>query len=141
MINRKMKKNKNLPRVFYSILFMAIFFSCKKDEAKSQLPQFENRNVGQSAHEFLAAIPGYKGLIIEVRYMDGFEPNSTTIDNLKAFLVKRLNKPYDISIVNERININSQSSYTLRELMDVEISNRSNFKNENQQSCGEMPSL
>ena len=88
-------------------------------------------NPGQSATEFLTD-EEFERLIVQVQYMQGFEPTQNAINNLESFLTERLNKSSITIMEPEEIPAAGQSSYTANEVRDLEREYRSQFSSENQ---------
>src|SRR5689334_15367120 len=89
---------KLLPLLFLPFFILA---SCSKDEDD---PGNFNKNhslnlqtLGSSAHDLLSA-DNFKQVVLEVQYVQGFEPQNATVENLKTFMEQRLNKPDGISV-------------------------------------------
>jgi len=66
----------------------------------------------------------YSSLIVEITYVEGFAPSSTSVDQLKAFLQARLNKSGGITIIQKSIGAPGKSSYTVNDLKSIEQGNR-----------------
>lgn len=62
----------------------------------------------------------YKELLIEVCYVDGYAPQQASLDELKAFLSARLNKPDGISFTYKSIPSPGKSSYNQSAIEDIE---------------------
>ncbi|MGZ3903511.1 MAG: peptidase [Bacteroidia bacterium] len=92
---------------FVVLLYLS---GCKKDT--SIFPDGVPNN-------FLSA-KSYKKLVIEIQYVQGFQPTQQTIDNLTNFLRERLNKPEGISVVTESIPSPGKNSYTLTDITSIE---------------------
>lgn len=65
----------------------------------------------------------YDKLIVEIQYISGQQPSSTTLDNLKSFLQNRLHKS-SITTVQTSIGSPNHSSYTLTDIKNIEEDNR-----------------
>lgn len=100
-----------------SISFLLI--QCKKEDTNSST----NQNVGSFANAYLSD-GRYKSLNIEVLYETGMPPESGTLDNIKSFLNKRLNKSRGINIQLKEIPDQQQSTYQLEKIKDIEKSYR-----------------
>ena len=97
-------------------LFVSLFFTeCKKDKV--------DLNDGITPHNFLAG-DKYDKLIVEIKYVTGFEPTSGTLANLKTFLEQRLNKPAGIEFVQSAIASPGKASYSFSEIKDMEKTHR-----------------
>lgn len=55
----------------------------------------------------------YKTLIVEVNYIDGYQPTDEAIKNMKNFLIERLNKPKGIKIGWNKIASPRKTSYSV----------------------------
>jgi len=82
------------------------------------------RGVGESAEELLEAAD-FNKLKVEIQYPQGYKPKDATLDNLKDFLNKYLNKPQGIQIVKSQIEAPSQSEYSIDDIREIEDANRS----------------
>mgnify|MGYP003286731295 FL=1 len=103
--------------------------SCTKAVAVEEVvedPKFGNQRVGASAHHLLSD-EAYNRLHIEVQYMQGFEPDSVALQNLKAFLYQHLNKPAGILIKTKEIEGVKDSVLSLAEIAAIESANRTQF--------------
>jgi hypothetical protein len=57
---------------------------------------------GSSSHDLLSG-DIYKSMVIELVYVQGFEPSATAINNFISFLNARSNKPGGITVVKGRL--------------------------------------
>lgn len=94
------------------------FGSCKKQDT---LPPSGIDN-SVTPNDFLSG-GNYSKLVIEVQSMTGAEPTQATLDNLKAFLEQRLNKPGGVEIVQTHI-APQKPIYNLRDITDIESLHR-----------------
>jgi hypothetical protein len=78
--------------------------------------------------DFLSA-SDFEELIVEVQYVSGYAPSSTTISNLKSFLEQRLNKPGGITISQSAIASPGKPVLTLEDIKEIETENRSQHTN------------
>lgn len=105
-----------LCKLFLSLTFISLtFYACKKDVIYV--------GVGTSAKDLLNANK-YTALTIEVQYMPGFAPNSTTLDNLKTFLGNLINKPNGIFITQKPISSTGNQNLSLSDVQTIEKNNR-----------------
>lgn len=134
-------KRKSLFLSIFSILFL--FLSCSDDsmtgsESDSDSDNDENPafsynhqdQPGSSAVDFLSS-DDFENLIVEIDYMEGYEPTDETLSNLKSFLESRLNKSNITIMSPSSIDAGGQSSYTANEVRDLEEEHRSEFSEEN----------
>jgi len=59
---------------------------------RRRLASTRSRAPGASAQDLLAA-SSYDSLIVQVQYVQGFQPTAQGLQNLQSFLAARLNKP------------------------------------------------
>lgn len=85
---------------------------------------------GSSAVDFLAS-DDFENLVIEIDYMEGYEPAEETLNKLKTFLESRLNKSNITILSPSSIEAGGQSSYTANDVRDLEDEYRSEFSEEN----------
>lgn len=86
-------------------------------------PYSHVRNPGRSANDFLADT-AFTGLVVEVDYMVGFEPNAQALDSLRAFLEQRLNKTSVTILEPTEIPAGGQATYTANEVRALEEEHR-----------------
>jgi hypothetical protein len=84
-------------------------------------PAVINRSVRPS--DFLAE-KDYKSLTVEIVYVEGFQPTASTIQNLKAFLTARLNKPTGINVVQHAVPSSGASVMDVDLLRQIELEER-----------------
>lgn len=98
-----------------SLLIVAIACDNEKD------PAVLNRSVRPA--DFLSA-NDYKSLTVEIVYVEGFQPTASTVQNLKAFLTARLNKPTGINVVQHAVPSPGVSVITVDLLRNIELEHR-----------------
>ena len=117
--------------LFYLFLVPVFFLaSCSKDE--DDLENFNKdhslnkKSVGYSAHDLLSA-DKFKSVIVEMQYVQGFEPTQAAVNNLKTFMEQRLNKPGGINFKMKQIPAISQTSYSVEDIAEIEKQYREEF--------------
>lgn len=88
------------------------------------------RNVGYSANDILSSAK-FSSLVIDLMYVNGYQPTDETLVNLKNFIEERTYKT-EVIIQPKPINISLKSEYTLEEIDDIEDDNRTLFTNGSQ---------
>lgn len=73
------------------------------EEERSDKAYLHNLRIGASAKDLLRA-DRYTAVRVEVQYMEGFEPNKTSLYNLQAFLQQYLDKPKGIYLEVKQID-------------------------------------
>lgn len=87
------------------------------------------QNPGQSALDLLRD-ENFDELVLEVDYMEGFRPTDRSLDSLKSFLERRLNKTIITILEPTEIPSGGQDSYTASEIRDLEREHRNSFSSE-----------
>ena len=81
-----------------------------------------------SPHDFLSDVK-YDKLIVEIQYVNGYEPSATAISNLVTFLQKRLNKYNGVTVVKNNVSSPGKISYTLDDIKEIEKERRTQKTN------------
>ncbi len=100
-----------------------VITGCRKDK-------IDNGPFAIEAKDFLSSRK-YEKLEIEVCYVDGHGPAQSSLDNLKAFLEARLNKPGGITFTHKSIASPGKASYDLDALQKIEKDHRSEYSKNN----------
>ncbi|PKQ45332.1 zinc metalloprotease [Confluentibacter flavum] len=115
---------------FLFILF--ILQSCSKDDidnVANGINKIGNKQVtGSSANDILSDTK-FKSIIIELVYVEGFEPTANTIDNFKNFINATSYKPNGITVDKRAISSLGNTEYTIEEIADIEETNRTKYNN------------
>ena len=87
----------------------------------------ENRRpVGDSASDLLDDSL-YKGLHLEIYYVEGLRPSATTLDNFETFLNERLHKPEGVTIDLTEISSPGQAVYSIADIRNLEDEIRTSY--------------
>lgn len=116
-----MVRNRSL--LYTLFCFALIFSSCKKDPV---VGNEDYKTLGSSAHGLLAEAP-YKLLQIELNYMPGYAPDSSSLNELVRFLSARINKSAGIQIIQHQIAPSGEAILNLGQVVALEKKNRSIF--------------
>ncbi|MBA2612533.1 MAG: peptidase [Bacteroidetes bacterium] len=108
--------------IFLLLIFwcLAFIFGCKKDN--STAPN-SSTAVSVSAKDYLNS-SNYDKLVIQIQYVNGYQPTSGAVDDLKTFLSQRLNKPAGVEVTYSNINSPGRTVYSLDDVKAVESLNR-----------------
>lgn len=106
--------------LFLMLPFILLAAGCSKDE-------IERDNRVRSEH-FLSD-DKYEKLIVEIQYVAGHAPTQASVNNLKAFLEQRLNKPGGITIVQSAISSPGRAYYSVNDIREIESANRTQHTN------------
>lgn len=112
-------------------LAFLIFTSCSKDDSDGNVKANNKKGLGTSAHDLLSE-DKFDSMIIEVVFVEGFEPSATAIENFKAFLNSRLNKSGGITVEKRAIPSPGNTTYTNAQIIAIEDANRIHYNDGNQ---------
>ena len=86
---------------------------------------------GTSSNALLSSTV-FKSMVVELVYVDGFEPSQSSVDNFISFLEERTFKPNGITVEKRAIVSPGNSPYTNAEIRSIEDANRTKFNTTNQ---------
>lgn len=110
------------------LLLSLSFVACQKSDVANSA---DYKTLGTSAHDLLVASP-YSSLTVEIQYMPGYQPDTTTISALKNFLNQYINKPGGIRVVAEPIPASGKTILSLDNIVSIEKKYRTVFTANNQ---------
>jgi predicted Zn-dependent protease len=113
-------------------LTLLMFTYCDTSEVSGPDDPFifsHTQNPGTSALELLRD-DDFPDMIVEVQYMEGYEPTPEALSNLESFLSERLHKNSITILQPEQIPAGGQESYTATEVRELEEMNRSEYSEE-----------
>jgi hypothetical protein len=118
-----------------SLSLLLLVLGCSKDDDDATVENGINKTAnlqttGSSANDFLSAAK-YQSIVIEVLYVQGFQPQAQTLTNLKNFMQARLNKPGGITINQRQIASPGLAPYDINEIAGIESLNRTFYNNGN----------
>ncbi|NLP57191.1 membrane metalloprotease [Lutibacter sp. B1] len=121
--------------IFKSILLLSFLtiVSCSSDDNDSNnytSSYSYTKQVGYSAEDILSA-NYFSNILIEVMYVEGFQPQTETLNNLKAFIQERTYKS-NVIIQQKLLEIPTQTDYSMGEVKKIEDENRSEFSSGDQ---------
>ena len=82
-----------------------------------------NRDVGKSNVDIITSTE-YTTLIIEIQYFPGHSPSTATINNLRLFIEKIVDKPAGVAILTQEIPSPGDNTYSLSKIKELESNNR-----------------
>jgi len=124
-------------KIVVLIAFFIITVSCSSDDDENgniidRNPITNNqKSLGTSSHDLLSD-DTFKSMVIEVAYVQGYEPSATTINNLVSFLNERLNKPLGINVVKTPIISPGKTTFSNQDIIAIEDANRTKYNTSNQ---------
>lgn len=110
--------------------FLLTNCSSDSDADSNNIPNGNNpttnlQPTGSSARDFLAN-EEYTNLVIEIAYVDGYQPQAQTISNLQNFIEARTFKT-NIAIVQNMIPAPGNGPYNINEIADIESDVRTEY--------------
>lgn len=87
--------------------------------------------VGSSANDLLSDNT-FTSMLIEVVYVEGFEPSQAALNNFRSFVESRTFKSNGVTIAARAITSPNTAPYSIDEIRAIEIENRQNYNTDNQ---------
>lgn len=118
-------------------LALVLLVSCAKEDsanetsAEGNLISNNQKSTGSSANDLLSDA-AFKSMVVEVVYVQGFEPSASAINNFVSFLNARTYKPGGITVVKRAIASPGKSTYTNQEIVAIEDANRTKYNSKDQ---------
>jgi len=119
---------------YLGIIIVLVLMSCSSDDSQNDPlnnTQSNKLSVGASANDLLSDTT-FSSLVVEVVYVEGFEPSQTAISNFVSFLENRTFKPNGITVQKRAISSPGLTPYTNQEIVAIEDSNRLLYNNDSQ---------
>ncbi|MDA6070389.1 membrane metalloprotease [Flavobacterium sp. AC] len=122
-----------------SLLTLGLFLfitSCSKEEDAIDHPTAINikankQPTGNSANDLLSD-KKFKSIVIELVYVEGFEPGSAAINNFVSFLTARAHKPNGIRVIKRSIASPGNSGYSNEKIASIEDANRTQYNSQDE---------
>ncbi|CAM3089696.1 membrane metalloprotease [Flavobacterium frigoris] len=124
-------------RIALVTMAFALLVSCSKEDSTdtASVDGFSITNnkkaTGSSSHDLLSG-DTYKSMVIELVYVQGYEPSATAISNFTSFLNARTNKSGGITVVKRAIASPAKATFTNQEIVAIEDANRTKYNTANQ---------
>ena len=118
-------------------LVIVLLVSCSKEDstgntsAEGNLISNNQKATGSSANDLLSDA-AFKSMVVEVVYVQGFEPSASSISNFVSFLNARTYKPGGITVVKRAIASPGKAKYTNQDIVAIEDANRTKYNSSNQ---------
>lgn len=117
----------------YTAMLLLIASGCVKviagEEDQTGIRAMHRQPLGFSAHDLLSD-EKYTALRVEIQYMEGFEPDTEALYNLRAFLWKYLNKKDGIFIETKKIDNAADTVLNRADVLLLEGQNRTVYNRE-----------
>ena len=111
-----------------------LFASCSKEDDTSGNavnPVTNKQATGSSSNDLLSD-KKFKSMVVEVVYVDGFEPSTAAITNFVSFITARTYKPNGINIIKRAIPSPGKATFTVTEIAAIEQANRTKYNTADQ---------
>lgn len=114
-----------------SLIALCFFVSCAKDETESSgsaaVNTTANKQITGSSANDLLSDRKFKSLVIEIVYVNGFEPSAAAINNFVAFISARTFKPAGINVIKRAIASPGNATFTTQQIVALEDANRTKY--------------
>ncbi|MBC7845031.1 MAG: membrane metalloprotease [Flavobacterium sp.] len=113
---------------------LVLFVSCSKEDDTSGYtvnPVTNRQTTGSSSNDLLSDTK-FKSMVIELVYVDGFEPSTAAINNFVSFIEARTYKPNGISVIKRSMASPKKTTFTVTEIADIEKANRTKYNTADQ---------
>jgi len=130
-----MKGNKLF--LYVSIYILFSFAGCTKNDSTGNPPSppgatsNDYKPTGSSAKDILST-QNFTILKIDIKYMPGYAPDATAINNLTGFLNTYINKSGGISVSQQQIAASGKSNLTIEDVVAIEKNTRTSVTANNQ---------
>jgi hypothetical protein len=116
-------------------LAFLVLTSCSKDDSENSsggvVKANNKKTLGTSAHDLLSE-DKFDTMLIELVYVEGFEPSVTAIDNFVYFLSNRVYKSGGIRVEKRSIPSPGNETYTNAQIIAIEDANRMYYNQDGQ---------
>lgn len=123
-------------KILWFLLFVVVvstgIISCSSDDDNggTEPPKVDknlNREgTGAAAYDLLSA-ENYSRIVLELIYVDGYEPTSQAVNNLKSFIEARMHKPGGIVVEERWIDAPGASEYSVDDVFELEKEERTEY--------------
>lgn len=113
-----------------------LFVSCSReddpiDNGYVVNPIANKQATGSSSNDLLSDRK-FTSMVIELVYVNGFEPSATAVNNMVSFLQARTYKPGGITVQKRAIPSPGKATFTVQEIAAIEDANRTKYNTANQ---------
>lgn len=120
--------------IYIAILF-TFFYGCSKDDtsnSENTVNVFDNRQAtGSSANDILSdAI--FKSIVVELVFVQGYEPTQAAVNNFITFLEERTFKPQGVMLEKRGITSPGKEIYSIEDIADIEREERTKYNTNDQ---------
>lgn len=123
-------------RLLILLSISTFFIACSNDSNEGDevttVNKVINRQATGSSANNLLSDDKYTSILIELVYIEGYEPSQIAIDEFVSFLNARTYKPDGIFVEKRGIPSPGKNVYTIEEVADIERENRERYNTDNQ---------
>lgn len=122
-----------MKKVFFTIIIAStLLYACSSEnDTIEQNPEVANRKTtGASANDLLSDNI-YKRMIVELAYVEGYEPTDKAKNNLTTFIEERTFKPAGVEVKLVAIPATGKDTYTIDDIVALENEYRVHYNTEN----------
>ena len=116
--------------IITSLVALIILQACSKDETsegQNGINKIVNKQItGSSANDILSDSK-FKSIVIELAYIEGYEPTASAVDYFENFINTTSYKPGGITILKRSIPSLGNTEYSIEEIADIEEANRTKY--------------
>ena len=120
---------------YFLLIFLIFISSCSKEDSNNRLDGIDKSGnlqpTGSSSNDILSDV-NYTSLLVELVYVEGFEPTQTAVNDFISFLEERTFKPGGITVEARSIPSPGLSPYSIQEIADIETVNRTKYNTDDQ---------
>ncbi|MFI0430830.1 membrane metalloprotease [Mariniflexile sp. HMF6888] len=125
-----------MKKIITLLLVFGFLVSCSKEDATdnenaTNTKLANQKNTGSSSNDLLSDTT-FKSMVIELVYVEGFEPTQSSINNFVSFLEARTFKPHGITVEKRAIASPGNAPYTNQEIITIEDANRTKYNTNDQ---------
>lgn len=123
--------------LLFTVAALMVSVSCSGDDDNGgmTIPDIDKtlnrQGTGTSARDLLSA-EKYSRIILEIVYVQGYEPNATSVNNLKSFISERMHKPGAIDVEMTQIAPPGNTEYSVDDVFELEKEVRTKYNNDDQ---------
>jgi hypothetical protein len=120
---------------------IVLLVSCSKEDSTNDgtngtsvegFPISNNKKATGSSSNDLLSDAAFKSMVVEVVYVQGFEPSAKSVTNFISFLNARTFKPGGITVVKRAIPSPGKARYTNQDIVAIEDANRTKYNSSDQ---------
>ncbi|WP_281980066.1 membrane metalloprotease [Tenacibaculum mesophilum] len=122
-------------KFFTVLLFSVLIWGCSKESEPIindgvEVAKENRKPTGASANELLSDNV-YKKMIVELAYVEGFEPTEEAKNNFKNFIEERTFKPNGVELYTKSIPTIGKEAYTINDIVTIENEHRTYYNTQN----------